>query len=469
MSSWTVRRIVKRAIEVLREESVKSLWFKILGETVYRRVVVLERRLEDPINLVEPRLPVEIGLLRQDEVDAYLTFNPAVTLEEIHWRKEHGHQCYVVHDKGQIVHACWLAINKVRIDYLDRDFTLAPDEAYTYESFTVPAYRGQNLAPARLTYVQRLLREAGYRRMLAVVMPENRVAFRPIEKAGYRRVGKVGYLKLGPWRHDFGCLSRFDLGATQWDTAAEEMDASPHYLDPFLGALKRRIHLDLIERWGGADRQGVTLKTDLFEEGMGPDAYLTDLSGRHVVGMDISPVIAGRAQRRDTEQCARYVAADVRQLPFADDTFTFIVSPSTLDHFTDPADLGRSLGELARVLHPEGWMLVTLDNRQNLFDPLLRLVIRLGWIPYYIGSAYTVDEMRSELQAVGLRVTDTTAILHNPRLVATGMVMVANRLRWQPLIRLVHWALTSAQRLEGTRWQYRTGCFLAARAVKPQT
>ena len=53
-----------------------------------------------------------------------------------------------------------------------------------------------------------------------------------------------------------------------------------HYLDAFLGDLKRRAHLDLVERWSGRSKAGRVLKTDLFEEAMGPDAYHPELGNR---------------------------------------------------------------------------------------------------------------------------------------------------------------------------------------------
>ena len=37
-----------------------------------------------------------------------------------------------------------------------------------------------------------------------VLEPENTMGIRANEKAGYRIVGRIGYLKLGPWRRDFG-------------------------------------------------------------------------------------------------------------------------------------------------------------------------------------------------------------------------------------------------------------------------
>jgi SAM-dependent methyltransferase len=160
------------------------------------------------------------------------------------------------------------------------------------------------------------------------------------------------------------------------------------------------------------------------------------------------------------------LAADVRKLPFANDCFTLIVSPSTLDHFRDPEDLNRSFCELARVLEPEGRLIVTLDNRQNIFDPLLRLASRLGLVPYYLGRSYTMRELRDELERAGFIVEETTAILHNPRLTAAGAIAIARKLRSPRFTRFVQRTLIRAQRLEKTWLRYYTGSFVAAKAVR---
>jgi len=258
-------------------------------------------------------------------------------------------------------------------------------------------------------------------------------------------------------------------GPAYWNHVARHMGLKSHYLDPFLGEMKRQAHLSLVQRWGGLPVTGRVLKTDLFEEAMGPDALLTDLPnyGGMILGMDVSAAIAIQARRRDADLHAYYVAADVRRLPFANGTFSLIISTSTLDHFRDPSDLNRSLRQLARVLEPGGQLIVTLDNRQNLLDFLLRFISRMGWLPYYTGRSYKVDELCAELETVGLVVKDTTAILHNPRLMAVVAVSFTNKLRCRVLTTLVHRALVAFQKMGKTRWRYRTGSFVAARAVRP--
>lgn len=246
----------------------------------------------------------------------------------------------------------------------------------------------------------------------------------------------------------------------------ERLKNGGHYLDPFLANLKKQAHLQLIERWGGAPHAGLTLKTDLFEEATGVDTFFHHVVDvERAVGIDLAPVVASRAKAN--EPCGVFLSADARRLPFTAHSFALIISPSTLDHFADAADLERGLRELVRVLAPGGRLIVTLDNRQNIFDPLLRLANRLGWLPFFVGHSLTIRELQTLLEAIGLQVIDTTAILHNPRLVAVGAKRVVNQIGWRPLIAFVERLLIAAQKFGDTRWRYRTGSFIAALAVKP--
>jgi len=254
--------------------------------------------------------------------------------------------------------------------------------------------------------------------------------------------------------------------AARWQDLPARLDGREHYLDDFLGAIKRDAYLRLIGRWADCGGRRA-LKTDLFEEAMGPDAFLDRIAAvaELAVGIDLSVAAARRARRRFAAEGLRCVAADVRCLPFRDGAFDRIVSPSTLDHFAAGGDLHVSLLELDRVMTAGGRAVITLDNRQNVFDPLLRLVARLGLVPYFLGRSYTVNELRAALTAAGYEVLDATAIVHNPRLVAAGAVAVARRVGWPLLTRLVRRSLLWMQRWDGTRIGWRTGCFVAALAT----
>ena len=90
-------------------------------------------------------------------------------------------------------------------------------------------------------------------------------------------------------------------------------------------------------------------------------------------------------------------------------------------------------------------------------------------VPYYIGRSYSVRELCQALETAGLTVQETTAIVHNPRLMAVGAVAMANRLRWPTLTALIQRALVAAQRLERTPWCYRTGSFVAVKAIRRES
>lgn len=457
-----------------RPGRLRTLWFHGLAYLGYRRVAVREFLLNEPSPVVATKTPLTITLLDETQVNEYNAFRRPRDPNSAHKRLAAGDKCFIARRDAKIVGACWSATGRAWSAYLARWIALAPDEAYAYDSFTAPEWRGQGIFPALTREMHEFYRASGIRRIIRFTVPENRASMS--SAIGYRTVGMMGWVRVGPFRRDFHRMhdgmpppGESETSAERWDRSFEKLDTRGHYLDSFLANLKRQAYLRLIERWGGVPSAGRVLKTDLFEEAMGPDAFLLDLAGsRLLVGMDVSNAAAVRARQRDAQQRAHYLLADARHLPFAPASIDLIVSPSTLDHFRKPADLGTSLRELRRVLAPNGRLIITLDNRQNVFDPLLRLASRVGMVPFYIGRSYTAKELRSELEAAGLDVLETSAIVHHPRLTAVAAVAAARRLRWTPLTRLVQSTLGAMQRLQGTRLEYYSGCFVAALAV-PRT
>ena len=461
------------AAATFRSDGIRGLWFKTLGEIGYRRAVLRECPLDQPFPLVVPLLPLEVDLLDETRVDEYNLFRGGADSTAAPRRLEGGDLCFVARSEGRIVGSCWSATKRAWSVYLSREIPLAADEVYVYDAYTAPEHRGKGVLPVLTAEMHRFHRSKGMRREVAVSVPENQSVM--TSKIGYRSVGTMGYFALGKYRHDFCRMQPGAVApgeeqgrAASWDRTMQALDARGYHLDAFLAQMKRRAYLSLIERWGGVPCDGHVLKTDLFEEAMGPDAFLEELANPNslLLGMDVSAQAATRARQRDSRGLARYLVADACNLPLAGDAFSLIVSPSTLDHFADSSDLGESLRELARILTPDGRLIVTLDNRQNIFDPLLRLAHRAGLVPYYLGHSYTVKELRRELEAAGLTVVDTTAIVHHPRLTAVAAIGMAKRIRWGLPMRLVHATLLAAQRLQDTRLQYLSGCFVAALAVR---
>ena len=187
---WTLRSICERAWDVLRAEGLTSLWFKMLGETLYRRLILFQLSLSHYEAVLPPGLPVTLGLLSEDDVDEFADYRPDRDAQEVRQRLESGQWCFLARHEGSIVHAGWAVAHRARVEYLSCTIDLSPNEIYVYESHTVSEYRGRGLAPAQRSFAAHFFRDLGYRRMLAAVMPENRPAFRPMEKARKKKTGK---------------------------------------------------------------------------------------------------------------------------------------------------------------------------------------------------------------------------------------------------------------------------------------
>jgi len=181
--------------------SPASLRVRALAATIYRRVVVMERRLDDTLPEVAARVPARVALLTLGDLEPYARLRPDAEATTARQRLAQGHQCFAVWHERQIVHAGWAATRDAWVDYLSCTFPLGAGDVYQFDSFTVPAFRGLDLAGARIAWMARHLRASGFRRLFAVVWPENRAGFRPLEKMGYRRCGWLRVVGLGRWRH----------------------------------------------------------------------------------------------------------------------------------------------------------------------------------------------------------------------------------------------------------------------------
>jgi SAM-dependent methyltransferase len=255
-----------------------------------------------------------------------------------------------------------------------------------------------------------------------------------------------------------------------WDEVAEMTGANSFQV------LWRR-HSDavngaLLARWLPSGRVDSLLKTDLFDEAVSEGLHpVLTARARRVVGIDLSTSIVETAALRHDDLEA--VHADVRELPFAESEFDVAVSNSTLDHFEDPAEIAAALGELSRVLHPGGELIITLDNGANPLVALrnvlpFRLLHSLRVLPYYVGATCGPRRLRRMLDEAGFDVRETACILHTPRVVAVTIARAVERCSPSSQQRFLRW-LGSFERMAGWPTSHLTGYFVAARAVKRAT
>lgn len=124
------------------------------------------------------------------------------------------------------------------------------------------------------------------------------------------------------------------------------------------------------------DRHAIGDARSILDLACGPGAVTRRIASKvpnaRVVGVDLNPLLLDRAERdrrRDGDDRVRFVEADCRRLPFADDTFDFVYARFLFQHLADPAD---ALLEARRVLRPGGRLLIVdVDDRDLRTEPRL--------------------------------------------------------------------------------------------------
>ena len=230
------------------------------------------------------------------------------------------------------------------------------------------------------------------------------------------------------------------------------------------------INQTLLFRWLPEQPVARLLKTDMFDEVVGEG--LTRFLQTHahtVVGMDLVSQNVQLACRG--EMSVLGACADVRHLPFAEESFDVVVSNSTLDHFQTLDEVTVSLQELYRVLRKDGQLIVTLDNLAN---PIIavrnhlpfNLLNRLGMVPYFVGATCGPWRLQKVLREVGFDVRDVTAVLHCPRVIAVLVAKLLGSRVKPPVHTMLLRGLQAFEKMASWPTRYLTGNYIAVRAGK---
>ncbi len=220
--------------------------------------------------------------------------------------------------------------------------------------------------------------------------------------------------------------------------------------------LSSDLHARLLRRWKGDLPPGsLVLKTDLFEESMdehGPLRRIASLGWRPA-GIDIGFKIAKTARRnlvRTNSIRPPVVTADVRRLPFRNDSLDAVFSNSTLDHFATHEELDASIAALAGALKPGGRLLLTLDNPVNPLIWLRNAMPRkttngLKITRFYVGRTYSLRKARQKAREAGLEIVGQGAFMHAPRYFA---IRALNLSHWLGMKRAESWLIRFFKAME---------------------
>jgi SAM-dependent methyltransferase len=253
-----------------------------------------------------------------------------------------------------------------------------------------------------------------------------------------------------------------------WESIAEEWKQTRP--DRLWRKHSDAVNATLLARWLPANPARSVLKTDTFDEAVGTGlAGLLEAHAHTVVGMDLSFKNLKAARVGGTAFAG--TNADVRCLPFKNDSIDVIVSNSTLDHFESLDEITQSLRELHRVLRPGGQLILTLDNFANPSIAVrnllpFSLLNRTGLVPYFIGATCGPARLRGLLGEAGFQVNEMGAVLHCPRILAVLAARLVSA--WGTPAAQAHFLrwLQKFERLSQWPTRYVTGHFIATRAVK---
>src|SRR4051794_15576080 len=146
---------------------------------------------------------------------------------------------------------------------------------------------------------------------------------------------------------------------------------------------------------------------DLLDVPCGFGRHVVPLAraGYRAVGVDRSRALLDEARRRaEDERWPKLIAADYRELPFADESFDAAVNLfSSLGYLGDQSDT-HVLGEIGRVLRPGGRLVIEIMHR----DRAVRGFVEQDW--RLLGEGRLLLEQRTFDAATGVAQTTETLV-----------------------------------------------------------
>jgi cytochrome P450/ribosomal protein S18 acetylase RimI-like enzyme len=209
-NSRSGRRLLRRALDVWRFEGPASVARRALGETVHRRLLVVEQPFAEFVAHARPQITVEIERMGPDGVGEYSSLRPDTRSAAIERRLASDEHCFLARRQGRLVGACWVATGKVFIEYLGREVNLARGALYVYDLYVIPELRGKGVDRALYVAMSDFFAGGPWTAIVATTNVENR-SERLFERLGMRRSGLLGYYRLGPFRRHF---TRLEPGQT---------------------------------------------------------------------------------------------------------------------------------------------------------------------------------------------------------------------------------------------------------------
>lgn len=119
---------------------------------------------------------------------------------------------------------------------------------------------------------------------------------------------------------------------------------------------------------------------ELLEVGVGGGHVLERFRDGRLTATDVSTVYLDLARERLASLEVRFLHGELERLRLPPRSFDRVICSEVIEHVVDPDGLLR---EIARVLKPDGWAVITVPN-----DPLIARLKKIArWLPPWRGGA----------------------------------------------------------------------------------
>lgn len=108
-------------------------------------------------------------------------------------------------------------------------------------------------------------------------------------------------------------------------------------------------------------------------------SYFSQLNGVEVHAVDVT-------DERQVTEGFQFQRVQGTALPFADETFDFVISNHVVEHVGNATEQVHHLNEIFRCLEPGGTFYFAVPNRWRLIEPHYKLPL-LSWLPDNLASA----------------------------------------------------------------------------------
>jgi len=183
---------IKKAFVYLRKHTGQGhayLWkyFYETGQTFHIKPKI------DDIELKEVKITDKDEIEEIAEKDAW-----GQNINMIHKDMEAGHRCFVIKHNGEIVASNFVAVsNEVWDRIWARKFKLGRKEAYGWQSWCIPAYRGKGLMPFLiLSTIACIANECDKPEHIGWTWVSNKKMHRSLLKIGFKKIGQLGFIEF---------------------------------------------------------------------------------------------------------------------------------------------------------------------------------------------------------------------------------------------------------------------------------